>query len=352
MPELRTERKKEKKRKRKKWLYLISIPFLLIIGFGLYLFYETYSAAKESYVSLDREDDKSELREKKVTIGDDPMSILLIGVEDYSTDGENGRADTQIVVTLNPKQKQMTMTTIPRDTKVELTSPKVPEQFAGIHRITDAHSLGSMSGYGGDKLVIETVENLLDIPIDEFVTVNFEGFRDIVNTLGGVTIDIKKGFWEKNIYDNNNRIEFSPGVTKLNGEEALAFVRMRKREVAATYTRDERQRQFIKAAIDEVISAGTIFNIGEISDILGKNINTSLKPNEIFALQKMYASMDVSSIQSYELKGVNDRLNGGLYYFFPDETGLAQTTQRLKEELNLTKSQHTNEESTNPNASS
>ncbi|UFT98368.1 LCP family protein [Radiobacillus kanasensis] len=334
MPGLRTEMRKAQKKKRRKWFYFITVPLLFIAGFGLYIFYETYSAAKEAYVSLDRDDGKSDLREEQVTIGDEPISILLMGVEDYSSNGQHGRADTQIVVTLDPKEKKMTMTTVPRDTQVELDSPKVSERFAGTHKITEAYTFGSESGYGGDKLVVETVEKLLDIPIDEFVTVNFDGFRDIVDTLGGVTVDIKKGFWEKNIYDHNNRIYFEPGIAKLDGEEALAFVRMRKRDVAATYTRDERQRQFIKAAIDEAISAGTLFNIGEISDILGENINTSLKPKEIFTLQKMYSKMDASSIKTYTIEGVNDKVNGK-YYFFPDENGLAQTTQKLKEELGL-----------------
>src|SRR5699024_3081592 len=95
---------------------------------------------------------------------------------------------------------------------------------------------------------VETAEDLLGIPINEYATVDFDGFRDIVDALGGVNIDIKKGFWEENIYNNNKRIDFQAGPANLNGEEALAFVRMRKRAVNSEYPREERQRQFIQAA--------------------------------------------------------------------------------------------------------
>ncbi|QDP38794.1 LCP family protein [Radiobacillus deserti] len=328
-------RKQQKKRKLKKAILLTFLfTLILVLAFGGYIFYQAYDAAKDSHKELDRKGNKSELREKAVTIGKDPISILLLGIENYSTDGKDGRADTQIVVTLNPDSNQMTMTSVPRDTMIELTEEEVTSKYAGTNKILASYAFGSITGYGGNKLAVEKVEELLDVPIDHYIAVDFEGFRDIVDALGGVTIDIKEPFWEKDIYNNNQPINFAKGEAHLNGTEALAFVRMRKRDVNAIYPRDERQRQFISAAIDEAVSAGTIFKIGEITDILGENVQTSLEPSEIYALQKAYSSMSSSKIQTIEIPGQNQRIND-LYYFIPDEVGLKETSIKIKQALDL-----------------
>lgn len=335
MSGLRSERRKQKKTKKwkKRTLLTILFLFIVIIGIGSYVAFHAYQAANGAYKDLDRLGEKSDLRDEAVKVGKDPYSILLMGVETYATSGENGRADTQIVVTLNPHTHKMTMTSIPRDTRVELPSEGAG-QYAGVHKINAAYTYGSISGYGANKFTVETVENLLDIPIDEYVAVNFEGFRDIVDALGGVTVNIKEGFWEKNIYNHNKKINFKKGPAKLNGEEALAFVRMRKRAVNNVYPRDERQRQFIQAAIGQAISVGTIFKVGEISDILGKDVETSLSPTEIYALQKAYSSIDASAIETINIDGSDQMINGASY-FIPTDEGLAEVSNKLKQALEL-----------------
>ncbi|MDC3415244.1 LCP family protein [Aquibacillus sp. 3ASR75-11] len=340
MKDSRMNRRNSKKPKTwvKRVLFLAILLFLVVISYGGYLAYQAYDAASDSYTDLERPDEKSERRETAVTIGEEPISILLLGIENYTTDGKDGRADTQIVVTLNPKENEMTMTTVPRDTRVELSNV---EQYSGFHKINAAYTYGSITGYGANKLAIETVEDLLDIPIDKFIAVDFEGFRDIVDALDGVTVDIKEPFWEKNIYNNNQRIYFEKGPKRLNGEESLAFVRMRKRDVNVVYSREERQRQFIRAAIDEAISAGTLFKVGEISDILGKNVDTNLKPREIYTLQKAYSSIDASEIETINIEGTNQMIDG-LSYFIPNEGALDTASIQIKQALGLMEETNTN----------
>lgn len=342
MNDSRYNSRRRKKRKTRKWVkWTIGIIVLLLVAvlsFGGYLFYQGYHAAKKSYEDLDRPGEKSALRDKAPAIGKEPFSILLEGIEDYSTGGKNGRADTMIVVTLNPDTNKMTMTTIPRDWRVQLPANAIPASAgSGYHKLNAAHAYGGASGYGADRLTVETVEKLLDVPIDKYVAVDFKGFASIVDELGGVTVDVKKPFWEKNIFDHDKRIYFKEGPTHMDGAEALAFVRMRKRAVNNVYSREERQRQFIRATIKQAVSAGTIFKIDDISDILGKHVKTNLTPKEIYFLERAYSSMDSSSIKSLNIEGEDTRIPAGTgpYYWIPNEDSLNKVKGELKEALGL-----------------
>lgn len=330
----RSLRKKQKSRKKswlKRILWIVIFLFLVLLAIAVYMFWQFNDAADDAFQGLDRAGDKSALRNEKVSIGDDPVSILLEGIENYSTGGKNGRADTQIVVTLNPNTNKMTMVSIPRDTKVTLGEEA--GRNAGTHKLNSAHAFGEISDYGGNKLQVETVEKLLDIPIDKYIAVDFKGFVDVVNTLGTVQVDVKKPFWEKNKF-SGERIYFKEGPASLNGEEALAFVRMRKRAVNNVYPRDERQRQFIKAALREAISAGTIFKVDKITDVLGKHVKTNMSPSEIYGLEKAYSSMDEGAIQTLKLKSRNQRFNGKEYKTLNDES-LREVKRKLKQSLEM-----------------
>ncbi|TCP22350.1 LytR family transcriptional attenuator [Scopulibacillus darangshiensis] len=324
-------RKKKKKKWRKRLLLILLVIILVLVGYGVYVFVETKAALNQSQIDIGRKGDKSELRKDGVTLGKDPISILLLGVETYATKGKSGRADTEIVITMDPDTKDLTMVSVPRDTRVSIDNAG---QYTGIHKINSAYYYGGITDYGPVKLQVETVEGLLDIPIDKFVAVGFDGFRDIVDALGGVDIDIKKGFWEKNIYNHNKRIYFKKGEAHLNGEEALAFVRMRKRAVNATYSRDERQRQFLKATINQAVSAGTIFKVGQITDILGEHVKTNLTASEIYALEKRFSTINKSSIKTIKIAG-QDKVIGQTSYYIADRDSLEEVSQKLRRSLGL-----------------
>ena len=332
MIETRYDMKKTKPKKAFwKWFFIcLFILLSLILAYGAYVFIKVSGALDQSTVQLDREDNKSQLRDQAVTFSNDPVSILLMGIEDYSTNGKDGRADTLILTTLDPKTDEIHMVTIPRDTRIQLDNAG---EFSGIRKINSAYTYGSITGYGDVKLQLESVEKLLNVPIDYYVAMNFNGFRDIVDALGGVTIDIEEPFWENNFY-NNEIIEFEQGKQRLSGEEALAFVRMRNRPIAASYTREERQGQFLKATIDQAISAGTLFKVGKITDVLGENIQANLSANEILALQKKYTESDGFSIQFLEIKGEDKRIDKSIY-FVPEEDSLKAVSDELRQLLDL-----------------
>lgn len=186
------------KRRRKRLLHgslwLLVLCLAVVSSYLIYSVISVKGALNDSKVSLQREANKSDLREKEVSYSDDPFSILLLGIEDYAKNTETARADTQLVATFNPKESKVILTTVPRDTRVQIDNAG---EYTGVHKINAAMTYGQINSYGGEKLQLETTEKLLNIPIDAFVTVNFDGFRDVVDALGGINIDIKYPFWKQ-----------------------------------------------------------------------------------------------------------------------------------------------------------
>jgi polyisoprenyl-teichoic acid--peptidoglycan teichoic acid transferase len=166
------------------------------------------------------------------------------------------------------------------------------------------------------------------------IAVDFDGFRDIVDAFGGVDIHIKEGFWEHNIYKNEKKIYFKPGKDHLNGEESLAFVRMRLRDENTSYSREERQRQFIGAMLDQAISTETLFKVGQIADILGENVKTDLTATEIYALQRQYSNITSSSIHTLNIDGTGLDTKEGWYYI-PNRESLKEVSQKLRDSLEI-----------------
>lgn len=210
-----------RKRRIKRWLFRAAfLSLALIVLSGSYLFYKTWDAAAETYEPMNRK--KSDLRENEVTL-DDPFTVLLLGT-DVGKETQNWRADVIMVATVNPKTKSVKIVSIPRDSYVEIAN-------TGGHRdkINSAPYWGTQKGVGPVTNTAETIEQFLNIPVDYYAKVNFRGFIDIVDAFGGVDVNVKFDFWEKR-YGKQERFYFTKGPMHLNGEQALSYVRMRKRD--------------------------------------------------------------------------------------------------------------------------
>lgn len=315
----RVKRKKNKSRLRKLMKFCLLL-FFIVLGYAAYVTYQAYDASKSSYYSLER-GDKSDLRDNVVTIADDPVSILVLGVEDYATKGKNGRTDSMILVTLNPYSKSMKMLSIPRDTRVEIVGRNQ------MDKINHAHA------FGGTDMVIDTVEKFLEVPIDYFIKVNFDGFIHIIDEIGGITVDVPFDFSEDTT-KKGEKAYFKKGEMHLNGEEALAYVRMRKQDPRGDFGRNERQKQVLKATVEKALTMSTLFKVDEISEHLGNNIQTNLRPLDILALRKKYSSLDSENIENLSFQG-QDYYENGVYYFVPHESSIDSVKIKLRVHLGL-----------------
>lgn len=314
------KRKRKMKKGIRKFLLIVLILFFLLIGFGVYLAIQTMQAASDSYDDLDRV--KSELRDETVSISSDPVSILLMGVEDYSTNGENGRTDTLMVATFNPDNEKLKLLSIPRDTLVEI----VGEGFED--KITHAHA------YGGKIMTIETVENFLDIPIDYYATVNFDAFKNVVDILGGITVDVPFDFEQNSDDRKAEKLQFYEGEMELDGRYALAFARMRKEDPRGDIGRNDRQQMVIKAIIDKALSVGAITKIDDLAKEIGNNVETNMSIREGLAFLKNYSDFNVSKIDKIKLETYPERINGGSYQI-ADEASLEEVRTALKKHLEI-----------------
>src|SRR5690606_29541403 len=111
--------------------------------------------------------------------------------------------------------------------------------------------------YGGKRMTIETVEQFLDIPIDYYATVNFEAFKNIVDVLGGITVDVPFDFQQNSDDRVAEKLQFYEGEMELDGRYALAYARMRMEDPRGDIGRNERQQQVIEAIIDKALSPAT-----------------------------------------------------------------------------------------------
>ena len=308
-------RNDKKQKKGKRWLKITGIIILLLlIGAGAYaysVFSSLTNAVDTMHQPIDRE--KSEKRPEEITLAkQDPFSVLLLGVDERQ--GDRGRSDTMIVLTVNPNQNSIKMLSIPRDTRTEIIG----------HGTTD--KINHAYAFGGEEMSMDTVENLLDIPIDYYIRVNMEGFKDIVDAVGGIQVN-------NNLAFSNEGHSFTKGLINLNGDQALSFVRMRYEDPKGDFGRQERQRQVIQGVIARGASFGSLTKFDDIFAALGKNVRTNLTFDEMYDIQKNYKNA-IGSINQLQMTGQGTKMKG-IYYQIVSDEEIKRVQSELKTHLEI-----------------
>lgn len=317
-----TERKKKKKRT--KWI-VFSVLIFSILGIGIYLAY-AFISANNFFNSIQGEPIPSDDANEQVIIENkEPFSILLLGVDERP--GDIGRADTIMVATINPTSEDIKLVSIPRDTLVELPDSQ------GVDKINATYA------YGGIPYTIETVEKYLEIPIQYYAQINFQGMVDLVDTIGGIEVDSPLEFTVQDSTEKADAIHIEKGKQHLNGEEALGYARMRKQDPRGDWGRQERQRQVIEAIVDETISISSLANFNNIFNAIAPNLKTNLTGREIWILGTNYAPA-ARNIDSLTLDGEADYVyfstyGQEVYVWVPYEEKIEEIQQVLQEHLEM-----------------
>ncbi|TMN21768.1 LCP family protein [Lentibacillus cibarius] len=319
----RRVRRQKKRRLRKKRVFFVFVPLLVVfvtVIYATYLYVEAKSILSESHEDDGRE--KSDLRDKVVDPSEDNVTILIAGVDasDVRNNSNGARTDTLMLATLNKDEKSVRLLSIPRDSYVYI--PEVGYKT----KINHAHA------FGGIPATIETVENLMDIPVDYYAKLNFEAFIDVVNALNGITVNVPYELYEQNSKDVAGAIHLQPGEQKLNGEEALALARTRKLD--NDIERGKRQQKIIQAVVDKTTSIGSITKITDIMEAVGSNLTTNMKFDEMKSFVSYGLKGSSIDFKTMTLQGSDNWTNSG-YYWQLDQTALMETKQKLKEHLEL-----------------
>ncbi|QOR66269.1 LCP family protein [Cytobacillus suaedae] len=316
MKDTRIRRRIEKRRRTGKFKRLFFLSFMtILIGAGSYFAYILYSANQainNTYEEIDHNKLPSH-RTEKIKLQKDPVTILLIGVENQ--EGGTGRSDVLMLVTMNPNTKETYLVSIPRDTRTYIPSKGKNDKIT--------HSY-----YGGVSSTVETVQELLDIPIDYYVTTNFQGFEDIVDSLNGITVDVPFTF-KAQLTGSLRWKTYTEGEMELNGNEALAYVRMRKSDPRGDMGRNDRQKQVIKAIVDKGTSFGSLTKVDDVLHDVGENVKTNLPAKDLVSFVQLYNKMKGSEVQTLQLEGYDDYINN-VYYFIPNEESIKQINSTLK----------------------
>ncbi|WP_067841007.1 LCP family protein [Amphibacillus sediminis] len=322
------KRKFKKKRKNKKLILFIVIPILLLVTvtsvYAINILNKAQNAVDNAFEDDGR--DRSDLREFDVNPNHDHVSVLFIGVDENEHRGNQGsaRSDALVLATLNKDDNSVKLLSIPRDSYVY-----IPE-VGYMDKITHAHA------FGGALATIESIEGFLDIPVDYWVRLNFHAFVDVVDALGGITIDVPFEFSESNSQDKRDSIHLYPGIQVIDGEEALALARTRKMD--NDIERGKRQQEIMKAILDKAISIGSINRFDDVIEAVGDNMGTNLSFNDIISFIS-YGISGQLQVETLNLEGNDlylDNANGvPVYYYELNQEHLAEIKHILRSHLGL-----------------
>lgn len=207
-----------------------------------------------------------ELRSSKNVI-----NVLLVGLDSATALEEGGRSDSLILVSLNKKTKKINMTSFFRDTWTYM-------DIAGNGRYG---KMNSSYYFGADDALLDTLEKDFKIDIDYYVAVDFSSFTDIINALGGLTVEVQQYEAEYINRTTVHTIDYGPAV-KLNGYEALVFARIRHSDTDSDVSRTRRQRQVISALINSAKGA-SFSQLSSALDTLFKYVRTDLTKMQILS---------------------------------------------------------------------
>ena len=180
--------------------------------------------------------------------GDKQVNILFMGVDARSAE-TNSRSDTMILACIDKQASKVVLIWIPRDTRIEVSKGRYDK-------------INSVNAVKGPEAACKAVSDLLNTRVDYYVVTNFQGFVKIIDTLGGVHIDVETDMRHYDP-DPNLRINLAKGPQVLNGQDALRYVRYRGGPTA-DIGRTARQQKFIKAVIAEMFTTKNIFKLPEL----------------------------------------------------------------------------------------
>ncbi|MEU1679073.1 LCP family protein [Micromonospora zamorensis] len=259
-----SEPTKQARKKRPRWqkVALITFVVLALLGGGGMIAGGLYFRSINSGIErVDAFEGVPEAERPQVgEAGKGAMNIMMLGSDSRDPDNESGsRTDTIIVAHLPKDRSSAQLISIPRDTWVS-----VPKSATG--RGGKEAKINASFAWGGVPLMVQTVEKFTGVRIDHVAIVDFGGFKEIVDALGGINVDVEKGF--TTLYGLNGHRTFDAGNQKMDGATALDYARERHAFADGDFARIRHQQQVIKAILDKAASGGTLANPAKLNSFV------------------------------------------------------------------------------------
>lgn len=294
-------RKRKIKRKRNVKPFIITFIVLAIIGLVVYLFCnKVFSRMTTSDIPADE------------VYMYDPVNVLVLGVDAGNLEDKTGnspkRSDTMMLIRYIPQTREVYMLSIPRDTRI---------YFNGKYM-----KINAVNAIGGPEKAISTIEEMLNVDINYYVSIDYEGFRECIDAIGGVDVTIEQDM----DYDAQDiSIHFKAGETvHLNGELAEQFVRWRKNNDGTGYAmgdlgRIQTQQGFLLTIADKLKSPSTIIRLPKVVNTASKYVETNMSPSKMVRYFFKLKGIAKEDIYNETLAGTPEYIGGISYYLWDKE---------------------------------
>lgn len=286
------------------------IVFLVCIFLSSVLFIDGVSvlafidrSAKERTIKKYSQVRTEQPGEQQTAVKESPVNIIVMGVDE-----EGVRTDVIVLMNFSPGEGKLNMLSIARDTKIRINGR--------------SEKINALTTIGGERLLIEKVEEMTGLPVNYYLTINFKGFRKVIDLLGGVELYVP---FDMNYDDpeQNLHIHLNKGIQVLDGKKAEQFVRYRKgNRTGQGYTdgdigRIRAQQDFMKALIEQKVKFKYISRAGEIFYTLKKYMKTNIEIGDINYYINSLRNIKYDEIKAYTIPGDSDYIND-VWYFIHD----------------------------------
>lgn len=297
---------------------VLGVLLVLVIGVtavGAKIYFDVKGSMDDTFETVERKE-TGVTRKKKVDLNKkDSFSILLLGVDTGDLGRtDTGRSDAIMVATVSPEDNKTQIVSIPRDTYMEIVG------YGTTDKINHAYA------FGGPAMSMDSLEKYLGIPIDHYAAINMRGIKDLVDAVGGVTVNNDLAF-------TNEGVSFDIGQIRLTGDEALAFVRMRYDDPRGDYGRQERQRMVVEGITKQLISLSGVTQYQSILDAVSANMKTDMDFSMMQKIALDYRAA-FSNIKMDQLQGEGFMQDGVSYQRIAEEE-LERIQAELKDQMNI-----------------
>ncbi|ERI94305.1 cell envelope-like function transcriptional attenuator common domain protein [Clostridiales bacterium oral taxon 876 str. F0540] len=294
----------KKPSKKKKWKIVVVVLIILCVLAAIPFYIITSKLGRINTTKITENSSELKIDENKFNTPDknenDFINVLLLGIDSRDTSTDPGRSDSMIIATIDKKHSKIKLTSLMRDTLVDMTGHGPME---GLNQDRLNHTYA----YGGALLTMQTINQNFDMNLKNYVKVDFWGLEKIIDSIGGVNIDVKQ---DEIQYINAYMTETAKikkesiitvkkaGMQKLNGSQAVAYSRIR--YIGTDYERTERQRKVLSEVFKNISQKNTLELYKAVDTIL-PYVETSFTKTELLGLASSVALNKITTVEQYRI---------------------------------------------------